>query len=97
MRTHFTASCVGTKPRDNTMEFISNNSPHYPSCMGYAGKHTEGTENTKFLGLQKDNHLKWNNHTDQIIPKLFGSHYVFRLMFQVSNVTQNVKGIYFIW
>ena len=78
------------------MEFILNNSPHHPSHMGYVGKHKEETVNTKFLGLRKDNHLKWNNHTDQIIPKLCGSHYAFRLMFQVSNITQNVKGIYFI-
>jgi hypothetical protein len=74
MRTQFIASCVCTKSRDNTMEFILNNSPHYPSRTGYVGKHREETVNTIFLGLQKDNHLKWNNHTDQIIPKLCGSH-----------------------
>jgi hypothetical protein len=51
-----------------------NNSPHYPLRMGYNGKDTEETVNTKFLGLQKVNHLHWNNHTDQIIPKIRGSH-----------------------
>lgn len=96
VRTQVIASCVGTKSRDNTLEFTLNNSPHYPSCKGYVGKNTEETVHTKFLGLLKDNHLKWNNHTDQMIPKLCGSHYAFRLMFQVSNITQNVKGIYFI-
>jgi hypothetical protein len=73
---------------------ILNNSPHYPLCTGYVGKDTEEAVRTKFLGLQKDNHL--NNYNDQIIRKLCGSHYAFKLMFQVSNSTQNVKGIYFI-
>jgi hypothetical protein len=71
---------------------ILNNSPHYLSCTGYVKKDTEETVNTKSLGLWKDNHLNWNNHNDQIIPKLCGSHYAFKLTFQVSNITQNVKG-----
>jgi hypothetical protein len=75
---------------------ILNNSPHYPPYTGYVGKDTEETVNKKFPGLQKGNHLNWNNHNDRIIPKLCWSHYVFKLMFQASNITQNVKGIYFI-
>jgi hypothetical protein len=29
--------------------------------------------NTKFLGLQIDNHLNWKNHIDQMVPKLSGA------------------------
>jgi hypothetical protein len=29
----------------------------------------EESANTKFLGLQIDNHLNWKNHIDQMIPK----------------------------
>jgi hypothetical protein len=43
----------------------------------------EETVNTKFLGLQIDNPLKWKNHNDQVMH-----------VFHVSN-TVNFKTIYF--
>jgi hypothetical protein len=71
-----------------------NNFPYFPFHTGYDEEDTEESINTKFLGLQKDNHLKWNNHTDQIIPKLCGSSYAVRLMFHVHSIMHTVKGIY---
>jgi hypothetical protein len=31
--------------------------------------------NTKFLGLQVDNHINWKNNTEQMIPELHGACY----------------------
>jgi hypothetical protein len=41
--------------------------------------------NTKFLGLQIDNHLNWTNHIDKLIPKVSGPCYGVRSMLHVSN------------
>ena len=42
--------------------------------------------NTKFLGLQIDNHINWKNCVKQRIPKLSAACYVVRLMFHISNI-----------
>jgi hypothetical protein len=34
--------------------------------------------NTKFLGLQIDNHLNWRKHIEQVIPKLSTAFYAIR-------------------
>jgi hypothetical protein len=60
----------------NIIKFITNNSPQYALSIGYKGKSIEGSVNTKFLGLQIDNHLNWTDHIDQMIPKLCGACYV---------------------
>jgi hypothetical protein len=36
--------------------------PQYDLHIGYDDKYTERSINAKFLGLQIDNHLDWNNH-----------------------------------
>jgi hypothetical protein len=43
--------------KTNIMKFITNNSPHCALHIDYTGKYIEETINTKFLGLQVDNHL----------------------------------------
>ena len=35
----------------------------------YKEKNTEDTVNIKFLGLQIDNHLNWENHIKEMMPK----------------------------
>jgi hypothetical protein len=35
------------------------NSPHFALCTGYKERYIEGIINTKFLGLQIDNHPRW--------------------------------------
>jgi hypothetical protein len=50
--------------------------------------------NTKFLGLQIDNHLNWINHIDELIPKLSGACYAVRSMLHVSK-TDTLKSVYF--
>jgi hypothetical protein len=44
------------------------NSPQYPLNTGYNDKYREDAVNTKFLGLQIDNHLNWKNPIDQLVP-----------------------------
>jgi len=40
--------------------------------------------NTKFLGLQIDNHINWKNQTEQIIPRLSGTCYAIRSIVYTS-------------
>jgi hypothetical protein len=76
------------------MKFTTNNSPQYVLNIEYSGKYIEESVNTKFLGLQIDNHLSWSNHIDKLIPKLGGACYAVRCMFHISN-TEILKSIYF--
>jgi hypothetical protein len=64
------------------------------TCIGYNEKYIKESENTKFLGLQIDNHLNWKNHIDQIVPKLSGACYSSRSVSHVSN-TVTLKAIHF--
>jgi hypothetical protein len=55
----------------------------YALGIGCNEKRIEKSVNTKFHGLQIDNHLKWKKHNDQAVH-----------VFHVSN-TVNLKTIYF--
>jgi hypothetical protein len=61
--------------KTNIMKFITKNSPHCALRIDYRGKCIEETINTKFRGLQSDNHLTWKNPIDQMVPKLSGACY----------------------
>jgi IS1 family transposase len=76
------------------IQFKTNNTPQYDLCIGYDEKYIKESINTKFLGLQIDNHLNWKNHIDQIVPQLSGACYAIRSMSHVSN-TVTLKVIYF--
>jgi hypothetical protein len=65
------------------MKFVMHNSPHCALTISYKDKYIEETVNTKFLGLQLDNHLNWKNHIDQMIPKLNAACYAVRSMFHI--------------
>jgi len=41
------------------MKFITKNSSHSTLCTGYKEMYKEETINTKFLGIQIDNHINW--------------------------------------
>jgi hypothetical protein len=70
----------------NTMKFVTRNSSHSTLHFGYKEKYTEETVNTKFLGLQIDNHINWKNHIEETIPNLSGACYAIRLMVHISNM-----------
>jgi len=52
------------------------------------------TVNTKFPGLQIDNHLMWKNHTEQMICMLHAAYYAIRSVVHISNIT-TLKSIYY--
>jgi hypothetical protein len=59
--------------KTNTIKFVTNNSPQYALSIGCNGKYIQESVNTKFLGLQTDNHLNCTNYIDKLIPKLSGA------------------------
>jgi hypothetical protein len=67
------------------MKFITKNSSHSALHIGYKEKYIKGTMNTKFLGLQIDNHINWKNYIVELISKLTGACYAIRLMVHMSN------------
>jgi hypothetical protein len=75
------------------MKFVTNKAPQYNLKIGYDEKYVEESINTKFLGLEIDNHLHWKNHIDLMIPKLSRTCYAIRLMFHISS-TDTLKSIY---
>jgi hypothetical protein len=62
--------------------------------IGCNGKYIEESPNTKFLGLQIDNHLNWAYHTDKLIPKLDKAYYAIRSTFHISKI-DTPKSVYF--
>ena len=70
----------------NIMKFITRNSSHSTLHIGYKEKYVAETVNTKFLGLQIDNHIKWKNHKPKMIPKLSEAYYAIRSMVHISNI-----------
>jgi len=65
----------------NIMKIITMNSTHSTLYIGY-----DGMANTKFLGLQIDNHLNWKKYIEQMISKLHGAYYAIKLMVHISNI-----------
>jgi len=68
------------------MKFITKNSSHSILHIGYKEIYTEETMNTKFFGIQIDNHINWKNHIEQMIPMLSGACYAIRSMSHISNI-----------
>jgi hypothetical protein len=62
--------------------------------MGYNDEYIEEEVNTKFIGLQIDNILKFRKHIDQLILKLSRAYYAVRFMLRISN-TGTLKSNYF--
>jgi hypothetical protein len=78
--------------KTNIIKCITNNSPQYALNVAYNGTCIEESVNTKFLGLQIDNHLNWTNHIDKLIAKLSAAYYAARSMCHISN-TDRLKFI----
>jgi hypothetical protein len=50
-------------------------------------------KDSKFLGVQIDNHINWKNHIEQMIPKLSAARYAVRSTVHISYVN-TLKSIY---
>jgi hypothetical protein len=83
-----------TLDKINIIKFIIKNSPQHALSIGYKNKYIEWTVNTKFLGLQIDNHLNSENHVNQLVPKLSGVCYAVRSMSHINNI-ETLKSVYF--
>jgi predicted metallopeptidase len=80
--------------KTNTVKFITKKSLQYDLKIGYDEKYIEELINTKFLGLQIDNHVNLKNHIDLMIPKLSRAYYAIRSTSHMSS-TDTLKSIYF--
>jgi hypothetical protein len=80
--------------KTNIIKFTTINVPQCPLSIGYNDKYIEESAQTKFLGLQIDNHLNCKNNIDQLIPKLSGACYAVRSLLCISN-TGMLKSIHF--
>jgi hypothetical protein len=80
--------------KTNIIKFITNKSSRNDLKIGYNEKYIEESINTKFLGLQTDNHLNCKNHIDITISKLSVSCYAIRSVSHISS-TDILKSIYF--
>jgi hypothetical protein len=66
----FSASKMSLNLDKKCNKICNNNSPQYPLNIGYNDNYIEETVNTKYFGLQTDDHLNWKTHIDQLVPKL---------------------------
>jgi hypothetical protein len=82
--------------KTNVMKFVTKNLSHCTLTIGYQDRYIEEVVNTTFLGVHLDNHLNWNNHIDQIIPKLSAACYAVREMYHFLN-ENTLKSIYFVY
>jgi hypothetical protein len=81
----------------NIMKSVTKNSSHSTSYIGYKEKYISKAVNTKFLGLQIDNHINWKNHTEEMIPKLCRACYdAICSMVHIRNIN-TVKSIYYVY
>jgi hypothetical protein len=79
--------------KTNVMKFVTKNLLHCALTIGYKDKYIEEVVNTKFLGMHLDNHLNWNNHIDQIIPKLSAACYAVTQVYHFVN-RNTLRSIY---
>jgi hypothetical protein len=59
--------------RMNVLKFITKTSSRSTLHIGYTEKYIEQTVNTKFLGLEIDNHINWKKRFEEMIGKLSGA------------------------
>ena len=75
------------------MKFITKDSSQSTSHFGYKEMCVDETVNTKFLGLQIDNHINMNKHFEQIIPQFSRVCYAIRSVVHISNIN-TLQSIY---
>jgi hypothetical protein len=78
--------------KTNIIKFITKNSSHSTLHIGHKEKYVEGKVNTKFLGLQTDNHINWKAQIEQIDPSLHVCtvHQQYQSTFYYSTLTHTI-------
>jgi len=77
----------------NIMKFIIKDSSQSTLHFGYKKMYIEETVNTKFLGLQIDNHINLKKHFEQIISQFSRVCYAIRSVVHTNNMN-TLKSIY---
>jgi hypothetical protein len=75
------------------MKLTTKYSSHSTWHIGYKEKYIGERVNTKFLGLQTDNHIYWKDHIEHVIPNLSGAYFTVKSMVHISNIN-TLKSIY---
>jgi hypothetical protein len=70
------------------MKFTVKNPAHSTLHVSYEEKYLEETENTKFLGLQIDNHINWKKCIEEMIPNLSATCYAVRSVVHISSINK---------
>lgn len=95
MSKYFIANALALNPgKINVIKFIPSNSPQYLINIEYNDEYIKESKDTKFFGLQIDNHWHWINYIDQLVFKSSGVSYAVTSMLHASN-TNPLKSIYF--
>ena len=76
------------------MKFITKNSSQSILHIVYKEKYIEQTVNTKFLGLQTNNHINCKDHVEETITKLRGACYAIRSRAHISNIDTPISIYY---
>ena len=80
--------------KTKVIKFVSNNLTKLTFHISYSSTNIEETTDIKFLGVHLDDHLNWNVHVQQLIPKLSAACYAIRSLFHITNI-DTLKSIYF--
>jgi hypothetical protein len=98
MNKQFTANKLAPNLYEtNIIKFITNNSLQYALCIGYNEKYINASVNTKFLGLQIDNHLNETNNVDKPMLMLSRIWHAVRFMLLVSNTDALKISLFFLF
>jgi len=80
--------------KTNIMKFTPNMRQNETFQITHQNILLNGTNNTKFLGLELDKNVNWKNHTQKFLPKLSSACYLIRRMYSYCNLN-TLMMIYF--
>jgi len=80
--------------KTNIIKFSPSHFPQPQLIIDHNNTTISEVPNTKFLGMQIDNHLNWKCHIDQILPKLSTVSFVIRQLFYILD-SETLRIAYF--
>jgi len=79
--------------KTNINKFSSKHYPDETFLINYQNNPINKPTNTKFLWLELDKHINWNNHINKSLPKMCSACFVVRSIYSYSNAS-TLKMIY---